>query len=438
MFRIRQSFRIACALVPIAFLAWTAVAQQSGQQSSPPSSGSTSTGTAGAGSTGSAGSRPTPTPTPTPSPTDRQTGQRDIFQDYQRPIFISGKVMMDDGTPPPDSVVIQRVCNGNPRPEGYTDSKGRFSFQLGDNRAMIADASVGSSASDGFGTFGSNTGSRSTLGSSGSPGSGSNRSVTERDLMGCELRAYLPGFRSDVVNLAGRRLFDNPEVGTIILHRMGNVEGTTISFTSLQAPKDAKKSYEKAREALKKNKTADAEKELEKAVAGYPKYATAWFELGQIRQSRNDVEGARKAYQESLAADSRYVSPYIQLAWLASQEKKWQEVSETCDRVIRLNPLEFPQAYFFNAVANYNLGKIEAAEKNAREAQKIDPQHRFPKVDHLLGVILAERRDYSGALGQMRAYLQFAPAAKDADLVRKQIGELERLTGAAAAAKANQ
>src|SRR5688572_19730542 len=53
------------------------------------------------------------------------------FPEMQRPIYLSGKVVLDDGTPPPDSVVIERVCNGQPRAEAYTDSKGRFSFQLG-------------------------------------------------------------------------------------------------------------------------------------------------------------------------------------------------------------------------------------------------------------------------------------------------------------------
>jgi len=43
--------------------------------------------------------------------------------------------------------------------------------------------------------------------------------ISERDLMGCEIRAVLPGFRSEPVSLAGRRMFDNPDVGTIILHR---------------------------------------------------------------------------------------------------------------------------------------------------------------------------------------------------------------------------
>lgn len=383
---------------------------------------------------------PAPTaPTPTPSPTtpgmpgrfpgqDRQQGpldptQQQRFPEMQRPIYLSGKVVMEDGTPPPEPVRIERVCNGQPRPEGYTDTKGRFSIQLGQNTAMFSDASVGS-AND---TFGDPAGpNRGGMGGFGAPGG---RLLTERDLMGCELRADLAGYRSDVVNLSGRRMLDNPDVGTIVLRSIAGVEGRSISFTTLAAPKDAKKSYEKALELMKKKKVPEAQKELEKAVSLYPKYAVAWHLLGQIHQQANRVEDARKAYSEAIAADNKYVNPYLQMALLAASENNWQEVADTTDRVIRLNPVQFPQAFFYNSVANYNLQKWDAAEKSAREAVKLDTQHRMPKAQHLLGILLANKNDFAGAAENMKGYLQFAPQAPDADQVRKQLAEVEQRLG---------
>lgn len=350
----------------------------------------------------------------------------------QRPIFLSGKVVMEDGTPPPDSVVIERICNGRVRPEAYTDSKGRFSFQLGQNTGMMQDASV-SSADAGFGG-GNVPGQRGSMGGLG----GLNRGGSDQELNGCELRASLAGFRSEVVQLTGRRMFDNPDVGTIIMRRLGNVEGTTISMTSLQAPKDAKKAYEKGRDVLKNNKKNDPKKieqahnEFEKAVQIYPKYAVAWYELGLISERNNDVEGARKAYAEALSADSKFVSPYLQMALLSAKENKWQDVADTTERVIKLNPVDFPHAFFYNSVANYNLKKMDDAEQSAREAVKLDTMHRIPKAQHLLGMILADKRDYTGAAENLRGYLRFAPQAQDADTVRQQLSELDKLTGGAA------
>jgi tetratricopeptide (TPR) repeat protein len=354
---------------------------------------------------------------------------RSRFPETRRPIFLSGKVVMDDGTPPPDSVTIERVCNGNHRPEAYTDSKGRFSFQLGQNAGVMQDASVSSASDPNFGS----TGGFGTQG--GVPGDPRGGGISERDLMGCEIRATLAGYRSETVSLSGRRMFDNPDVGTIILHRLANVEGTTISMTSLQAPKDAKKAYDKSKDLLKKNKLPEAQKELEKAVGIYPKYATAWYELGRIHQQEKRIEEARKAYSEALSADSKFVSPYVQLALLAAAESKWQEVADTTDRVLKLNPMDLPQAYFYNSVANYNLKKFDLAEKSAREAEKLDSQHQFPRVNHLLGVILAEKQDYAGAADQMRNYLKFAPNSQDAETVKKQLTELEKLTSGPTAKK---
>jgi tetratricopeptide (TPR) repeat protein len=338
---------------------------------------------------------------------------------------------MDDGTPPPDSVAIQLACNAMPRTVGLTDRKGGFSVDLNNrlNNAMFADASQ---PQDGDGGFGSMSGasmgnSRAPVNSSGGMRSGG--MLGERDLMGCDLQASLAGFRSDAVHLGTHRSMDNPDVGTIYLHRLANVEGLTISATSAMAPKDAQKALEKGRNDVKKQKLEDAQREFEKAVAVYPKYAAAWFALGQVQEARKDVEGARKSYAQALAADGKFVSPYQQLALLAAREQKWQDVVDETGRLLRLNPLDFPQAWLFNSLANYYLRNMDAAEKSAREGLSRDGAHRYPMMSQLLGAILAQKQDYAGAAQYWRDYLKFAPQATDAEKVKKQLAEVEKITG---------
>ncbi len=333
-------------------------------------------------------------------------------QDMTRPMFLSGKVVLEDGTPPPDSVVIQRVCGSVVKPEGYTDSKGRFSFQLGQNNSMIPDASVGFSGIGGR--------------SSGMGGFNSSAGINTLDLSGCGLRASLPGYRSDELPLNGIRSMDRPDVGTIVLHRYANVEGTTISMTSLQAPKEAKKAFENGRKAMDKKKWAEARLQLEKAVGLYPQYAAAWCDLGQTLEESGNIDEARKAYAQALTTDTKFVTPYIQLADIAAKKGDWREVADTTDRVVKLNPADFPGMYLYNSVANYNLKEFTAAEKSAREVLKLDTQHRFPLANHILGVILALRGDFTEAATYMKSYLQLAPGANDIDLAKKQLEEVEK------------
>jgi uncharacterized protein HemY len=86
--------------------------------------------------------------------------------------------------------------------------------------------------------------------------------------------------------------------------------------------------------------------------------------------------------------------------------------------------------YLYNSVANYNLKEFTAAEKSAREVLKLDTQHRFPLANHLLGVILARRGEFTEAAAFMKTYLQLAPGANDIDLAKKQLDEVEKFAQA--------
>src|ERR1019366_1868025 len=197
------------------------------------------------GSTGAATGRTTTTPSPsttTPNPTSTPASVG-----VPQPIFLNGRVMLEDGTAPPGPVTIETVCNRSAHSEGYTDSQGYFAIQLGARNGVIQDASETNSRAS-WSASGM-TGTSATTGPLGSSQS------SERKYMGCDLQAKLGGYRSQTVALAGRRPMDDPNVGTILLHRNGPAEeGQTISAVSLAAPKDATKAYDKGLEAIRKKK----------------------------------------------------------------------------------------------------------------------------------------------------------------------------------------
>jgi tetratricopeptide (TPR) repeat protein len=432
--------RSACGFGAVIALSVSLYAQG---RSPAPAPTPTNTGT-GTPSTGNPNSFPTSNPNTTTNP----SGNMGV----DRPIFLSGRVMLDDGTAPPESVSIQRICGSNPHTEAYTDGKGRFSFQLGQRLGVLPDASETTTRGSGMGGMGSGMG---NVGQTGAMGS-MQRENSSTALMGCSLRASLAGYRSDTVDLTNHRSLESPDVGTIILHRVGSVQGQTISATSALAPKDAKKAFEKAQNDKKKDKLEDAQKELVKATTIYPKYAAAWYELGLLQEQSKNDEDAKKSYAQALAADSRYVNPYAQLAGIAVRqpcggkaavpqqasvasqvtlgdaapatmtcEQKWKEAKETTDRLLALDPVNFPEMWFYNAVANYQLKNFEAAEKSARSGLKVDTDHVKPQMNQLLAVLLASKEDYAGAAESLKTYLQIAPNGPEAATVKKQLAQIE-------------
>jgi hypothetical protein len=328
-----------------------------------------------------------------------------------QPVFVSGKVLLQGGGALPEPVPIERVCNSVSRREGYTDTKGQFEFQLGLN-TTFQDASE----------------SDSRITPASTPRPGGNASRRPLDLTGCELRAVLAGYQSSVVilRLTGGDTWQY-EVGTIFLKRLGNAPGTTISVTSMAAPKDAMRAYEKAQKA-KAEKPEEAEKYLTKAVEIYPQFAAAWTLLGDIHRQRNEFDAARTDYARAAAADPQFVNPTYGLTVIAMQEKKWDEAVRLSDQVLKLNAGAFPLAYFFSAAANYNLQKFEAAEDSARKFKALDTQHAHPDVCLLLSYVLSRKQDYAGAAHEIRDYLAAAPNSPDAEQLKADAKRYEDLS----------
>ena len=411
--------RYAIAIAVSAFLVSPLFAQRAGTPSSSSTAGAGSIGGNSTTSTGLGSTGRTNSPTQTWPGSSSQTGQ-------QPSIFLSGTVIFDDGSKPNTDVVIERVCNGNPRPETHTDSKGRFSFQLGQSVLGFADASVSSNDSSGNSRT---SGSGYPTGSTGNSTLGSNNRGAS-SLFGCELRASFPGYRSDVVDLSMRKSLDDPNVGSIILHRLANVQGSTISVTTALAPKKATKEYEKGLQLVQKSRFDEAEKHFRAALDEYPKYAVALFQLGNVQQAQGNVGAAQTSFKSAIEADGKYVSPYDRLARLAVQNGKWEEAETWSKEEVHLNPVEFPTGFLYNAIAEYELKNLDAAEKSAKELVKLDPAHHFAQAEDLLAQIYFEKRQYSDAATHLRTYLALAPNAKDADALKQQLLKIEQASAA--------
>jgi tetratricopeptide (TPR) repeat protein len=341
----------------------------------------------------------------------------------ERPVFLSGQVLLETGSPPPEEVLVLRVCEGKAVPQGYTDSRGHFSFELGRNPQVALDAQ-NPMAVDSFGF----PGARRYPGLL-PPADGADAGINQRDLTGCELRVQLPGFYPASRDLSGRRILDSPDVGTLLLRRLPGVEGSVFSPTTLQARKDAREAFEKGRALALARKLDEARKEYEKAVHVAPGFASAWFELGLVQQMLNHATEARKAYGEAVLADPRFVRPYRQMAVLAFDEQKWPEVLDATDRLLQLDPVSYPEAYFFNAFANFYLNRLDAAEQSAREAVKLDSDRAIPRVRYVLGAILIEKKDYAGAADQLRTFVEIAGPGPDADRAKEMLAQLEARLG---------
>ncbi|MGB7760639.1 MAG: tetratricopeptide repeat protein [Bryobacteraceae bacterium] len=334
-------------------------------------------------------------------------------QSTEKAFFFSGEVKLDDSSPPPEPVAINRVCNGQSHFETLTDAKGRFSFEVraGANDTAQSDASQNSGPPAGVLR----------------PISAGSQSLTPviAKLRDCEVQAELAGYRSEAVSIAVKSRSDDGRLGVITLHPLSRASVLIVSATTLEAPANARKAYDRGIDALAKRKPEAAAEEFAKAVKAYPKFAIAWYQLGLVHQKHNDAAGAVGAWKQALAADPKYLRPYESLTTLADRRQDWV-ASEAYSRAwIELDAGDFPGAYLYNAVANARLNRPEVAERAAREGLRIDKEHRVPRLNVVLALILMGKNQSAEAAGYLRQYLALAPNSNDAAAVRQQVSQLD-------------
>jgi tetratricopeptide (TPR) repeat protein len=243
-------------------------------------------------------------------------------------------------------------------------------------------------------------------------------------LANCELQVDQSGYTSSRVNLSNRSGFDTIDIGAIVLHRMSGDEGRTVSMLSLKAPKDARKNFDKGTELARVNKPADAAASFQKAVAAYPQYADAWLSLGMVESKMGARDEARTDFQKAMDLDEKLVGPWQELGYMASDAAKWEDAARYLDQAVRLDPIDSPMAWYFSAMANYNLARYDIAERNVRAEMKLD-RGKNPRAEYLLGMILIARKDLQGGAEALRTYIRSAPPSAELDMAKRQLSRVE-------------
>jgi len=382
---------------------------------------------------------PAPIPVPPASPAPAHPagpvlpGSQPTESDADLVMILLGRVATNDGTFLPNDTLVERVCNERVRQQVYATLRGDFSMQMGSQAGTLLDA-TGDSAADWPSQHGAVAGS-------------SQMGITRRELSTCEIRASASGFLPRSISLLGLTPSSGTvDAGAIVLQRAAKIEGATLNVTPYKAPPNARKAYEKGLQAEKKLKLAEAQSYFEKALQIHPAYAGAWFQLGAVLEKQNQKDSARKAYTQATVVDTKFLPPYLSLASLAYEAENWTEVIRLAGHVSDLDPfsstivkeymldldeLNLAAAYFYGAVANYKLDKIEEAKKSALKAEHIDLHAKYPQLHVLLAEIFLRMKDYPVAISELKTYLEVAPHAQNADQIRVQLAKLEELNRSA-------
>lgn len=300
------------------------------------------------------------------------------------PVILRGKVTLDDGTPPPFTVGIERSCS-DPNMSGpgpITNKKGEWVWRLEFDPQ--------------------------------SPNS-------------CVFRATHQGWVSTAIDASNVNLTSQDTQATLppLVITPEHADPYLIRLTEADTPGKAKGPMNKAMKALDGNNLPAAAQFMADAVAAAPKYADGWHFLGIVDERLSKTAEARDAYTHAIAADPKHLTSYITLAHLCVRLKDWQCTAQNSELLIKADKKRlYPQIYLDRAVAQYELKDTAGAEESIAEAIRLDPRHKRPREEYVEGRILEAKGDINGAREHMSKYLELDPNTPDAAQIRVHIMDL--------------
>ena len=323
-------------------------------------------------------------------------------------IMITGTVKLDDGSPLPGSAAIELICGASGRIVAHTSVLDDFVFlttpSFGNDSTGITNSwnllssSNGDAASGPRGNLSGNT--------------------------DCGLRAQLSGFRSSSVSLNNAAAYDGTSIGVIWLHRMAASRENLVSITTLAAPQNARKNFEKGRELARTGKVSDAVSSFQKAVKIDPQFAEAWGGRGFAQYHMNAEDAAGKSVMKAREIDPKLPGIYQILGYIASDRKDWKSAAQYLEEAERLNPTSSALPWYISAVAYYEMHRFNEAEKSIRQEMQIDTERRYRRAQFLLGLILVARNEIVTGTQALREYLASAPDPRDVKTANAMLSRL--------------
>lgn len=306
------------------------------------------------------------------------------------PIIVKGKVTMEDGSPPPFTAGIERVCSdvAGSAPGPTTNKKGEYLWRM---------------------------------------------DVDPLAVRACFLRATQRGYTSTTIDISALDTTKTiAELPPLVLSVRGS-DPSAIEVSESNMPLRAKSSFSAAMKALDKPDFAEAASQLEKAVNASPKFAEAWHALGAVDERLDKPAAARAAYERAIEADPKFFKPYVMLARVCIKTGDWACAATTAEALIKADKKQqYPEIYVHQAVARYQQKDLAGAEMSIQEAIRLDPGHKRPREEYVLGRILEAKGDINGAREHMMKYLDLEPAPLDVDRVKAHLNTLGKPEAAAA------
>lgn len=303
-------------------------------------------------------------------------------------IILEGRVVMPDGTPPPKSVGIERVCSDlyGSAPGPLTDKKGHYIWS---------------------------------------------QRLSAATLRACFIRASLPGFLSTSIDYGDLKLEDftsstqKKEMPDMVLSPRDSGAPNSVALVDVSdVPGKAQAPYKLASKALDSENYNEGINQLQLACKAVPKFADGWNILGSLYERVGNLANARDALQHAIETNPKMPSPYLRLARISNKLGEWDAAAKNEDALIKIEPRFYPEIYLHQAITRFEQKNLQGAEESIKMGQSLDAAHKLTRSEYVLGRIDLAKGDIAGAKEHIGNYINLDRGSPDISKIDFQLQKL--------------
>jgi len=212
-----------------------------------------------------------------------------------------------------------------------------------------------------------------------------------------------------------------PETG-----KPGQNAGSMVSAAQLAVPKKARHEYEKAENAAQKNKWAEANQRLQRALDIWPKFAEALVLRAIIERNAYSSQQAITDAEKAVESDPSYGKAYVVLGAAYTDANRWDDAVRVLDHGVRIAP-DYWQGYYEMSRTLLLKRDFAGALQQAQKASDVGHTN-FAMLHLIKGYAYLGLANQTAARTELETYVKLDPKS-DASLRVRTI--LERMSNPA-------
>ncbi len=180
-----------------------------------------------------------------------------------------------------------------------------------------------------------------------------------------------------------------------------------VSVLDLDAPHNALEQFNSGVSLIKEQRLGDALTHLQKAVKIYPKFASAYVNLGLVYMAQENSAQAQKEFERCIELDNKFSRPLVQLGSLEISRKDYPAAEAHLEKASSLTPSN-PQIFSSLAFAQIQNHHYQQVLESSRKVHAL-PHPQAAEIHYLAAVAAKSLNDFATMEQELKLFISEDP-----------------------------